>query len=251
MRTDATDRRPWRMNIGRVTFWLLVVTACSLPVLGFFVSVGWIAPNWLRFNMNSMKEAVAEAEATLQPLQQQNAQLAERKAALEQQVATMRSQLAEAETKATMAETARTEAATRLGQLEAEVVNLKQAVAKYEAMLKPKSAGQRELVQCNDLTAAVKAGKVNYSTSFSRARRDAKLPDKLTVQVRVAQGDNAMLLEQAKQNANVVNHTLEIAKSPKVQGSIALNANQTGGMRMLDLKVMDGSNQVGYCWKSF
>jgi septal ring factor EnvC (AmiA/AmiB activator) len=250
MRTDATDKRPWRINIGRNLFWVLTLGACSLPLLGFFVSVGWIAPNWLKFNMSNMQEAVAEAEATLQPLQQQNAQLAERKALLETQIATMRGQLAEAETKATMAETARTEAATRLGQLEAEVVNLKQSVAKYEAMLKPKSSVQRELVQCNDLSAIVKAGKVNYSSTFSRLRRDANLPSKLTVQVRLAQGDNAVLLEQAKQAAGVVNHTLEMNKSPKVAGSLTLPPTQ-GGLRMLDMKVLNGSTQIGYCWKSF
>jgi hypothetical protein len=250
MRADATDKRPWRINVGRVTFWGLILSACALPVLGFFLSVGWIAPGWLKLNVNSMKAAVEEAEATLQPLQQQNAQLAERKATLETQLNQMRSQLAEADTKATMAETARTEAATRLGQLEAEVVNLKQTVAKYEAILKPKSA-QRELVQCNDLTATIKGGKVAYSTTFSRTRRDSSLPDKLTVQVRVAQGDNAMLLEQAKQNANVVNHLLHLAKSSKIQGSIEFRANQTGAMRMLDVKVLNGNTQVGYCWKSF
>ncbi len=251
MRTDATDKRPLRLNIGRNMFWVLTLGACALPLLGFVLSAGWIAPNWLKFNMNNMQEAVKEAEATLQPLQQQNAQLAERKALLETQIATMRGQLAEAETKTTMAETARTEAATRLGQLEAEVVNLKQSVAKYEAMLKPKSATLRELLQCNDLTATAKAGKVEYATTFSRVRRDATLPSKLTVQVRVAQGDNAMLLEQSKQSANVVNHTLELAKSAKINGSLTLAANQAGGMRMLDVKVMNGATQVGYCWKSF
>ncbi len=251
MRTDATDKRPWRMNIGRTMFWVLALGACALPILGFFVSLGWVAPSWLRLNMDSMKEAVQEAEATLQPLQQQNAQLADRKATLEAQVTTLRTQLAEAETKITMADTARTEAVARLGMLETEVVNLKQAVAKYEAMLKPRSSAQREVVQCNDLTAIRQGDKITYATTFSRIRRDSNVPDKLTVQVRVAQGDNAVLLDQAKQNATVVNHTLELSRSAKVEGSVPLSNPQGGGLRMLDMKVMNGTTQVGYCWKSF
>jgi predicted RNase H-like nuclease (RuvC/YqgF family) len=251
MRTDATDTRPKRLNINTTVFWILVLGAASLPVLGFFLSVGWIAPNWLKFNMSSMQAAVKEAEQTLQPLQEQNAQLAEKKAMLEAQVADMRGKLAEAETKATMAETARTEATARLGQLEAEAVNLKQSVAKYEAMLKPKNATMRELVQCNDLQVRVEGQKITYDTSFSRTRSNASIPDRLSVQVRVAAGDNAMLLEQAKQGGTVVNHTLEMKKSQAIKGSIAAVAAGTGTLRMLDMKVMNGAQQVGYCWKAF
>lgn len=250
MRTDATDKRPWRFTIHRGLFWFMMLLAVGLPILGFFISFGWIAPNWLQMNMTSMRAEVKEAEASLQPLQQQNAQLAERKAALEAQVNTMRAALAEATTKATMAETARATATERMTQLEAEVITLKQSVAKYEAMLKPKGSANRELLQCNDLEVQVAGTSVKYATSFSKVRRDANVPARLTLQVKLAAGDNAMALEQAKQTGPLQNHTLEIAKSPRVSGQIALNG-QTGGMRMLELRILNGAQQVGYCWKSF
>jgi hypothetical protein len=250
MRTDATDKRPWRFTIHRGLFWFMMLLAVGLPVMGFFVSFGWIAPNWLQMNMTSMRAEVKEAEASLQPLQQQNAQLAERKSALETQVNTMRGALAEAETKATMAETARTAATERMAQLEAEVITLKQSIAKYEAMLKPKTGVTREILQCNDLEIQIAGTNVKYATSFSKVRREAVVPSRLTVQVKLAMGDNAMALEQAKQTGPLQNLTLEMAKNPRVSGQIALNG-QTGSMRMLELRILNGAQQVGYCWKSF
>jgi septal ring factor EnvC (AmiA/AmiB activator) len=250
MRTDATDKRPWRFTIHRGLFWFMMLLAIGLPILGFFISFGWIAPNWLQMNMTSMRAEVKEAEASLQPLQQQNAQLAERKAALETQVNTMRAALAEATTKATMAETARTTATERMTQLEAEVITLKQSVAKYEAMLKPKSGAAREILQCNDLEVQLAGTTVKYGTSFSKVRREATIPARLTVQVKLAAGDNAMALEQAKQTGPLQNHTLEMTKNPRVNGQIALTG-QVGGMRMLELRILNGAQQVGYCWKSF
>ena len=252
MRTDATDKRPWRFTVNRGLFWCLVLLAGGLPVLGFFVSFGWIAPNWLQMNISSMRTAVKEAEATLQPLQQQNAQLAERKAVLEAQITTMRNALAEAETKATMAETARASASERLGQLEAEVITLKQSIAKYEAMLKPKTTGaNRELLQCNDLEARIEGTNVVYETSFSRISRDATIPARLTVQARLAVADNAMLLEQAKRTGQLQNSTLEMTKNPRVSGKIPFTTQQPGSLRMLDLRVLHGTQQVAYCWKAF
>lgn len=250
MRTDATDKRPWRFTIHRGLFWMLMMMAVGLPILGFFISFGWIAPNWLQMNMTSMKKEVKEAEASLQPLQQQNAQLAERKALMESQIVTMRTALAEAETKITMAETARATATERLTQLEAEVITLKQSVAKYEAMLKPKTTMARELLQCNDLDVRLAGNTVEYSTSFSKVRADAVVPSRLTVQAKLAAGDNAVALEQAKQTGPVQNQTLEMAKSPRVKGKMT-TAGQIASMRMLELRILNGAQQVGYCWKSF
>jgi hypothetical protein len=250
MRTDATDKRPWRFTIHRGLFWFLMILAIGLPILGFFISFGWIAPNWLQMNMTSMRAEVKEAEASLQPLQQQNAQLAERKVTLEAQVAKMRSALAETETRATMAETARSTAAERMTQLEAEVITLKQNLAKYEAMLKPKSGNSRELLQCNDLDVQLAGNTVKYATSFSKIRREAVIPARLTIQVRVAAGDNVIALEQAKHIGPLQNVTLEMAKNPRANGEINLTG-QVGGMRMLEMRILNGAQQVGYCWKSF
>lgn len=250
MRKDVTDRRPLTIHIGAKLFWFLILFAFGAPVLGFVVSAGWIAPFWLKFNMHSMEQAVEKAEQNLQPLQEQNADLAARKATLEEQLKNAREALALAETKMTMAETARTEATTRLAAAETELITLKQSLATYEKLLKPKL--DRELVQCVNLEAAVSGANVTYSTTFSKVTKTAKVPDKLTVRVRSLVGDNAVVMEQAQSGANSANLTLEINKSPSVKGQLALPASgAAGSTRMLDLKVYDGNTPVGYCWKTF
>lgn len=250
MRKDVTDRRPLTIHIGARLFWFLIIFAFGAPILGFFLSAGWLAPIFLKFNMHSMEQAVEKAEQNLQPLQEQNADLAARKATLEEQLKTAREALATADTKTTMAETARTEATTRLAAAETELITLKQSLATYEKLLKPKL--DRELVQCVDLQAEVKGTAVTYKTSFSKVTKTAKVPDKLTVRVRSLIGDNAVAMEQAQGGATTSDVTLEINKTPNVKGQLPLPAGGAGGStRMLDIKVYDGNTPVGYCWKTF
>ena len=248
MRQDVTDKRPFRLHISSWLFWLMIIAAVGTPIGGFVVSVGWIAPSMLKLNFHSMEEAVQKAEETLQPLQQQNAALAERKATLEEQMQQMRTKLAEAETRATMADTARTEAATRQAQLEGEMITLKQNLAKYESMLKPKLA--REMVQCNDLEVKVTGNKVQYATSFSRVGKQ-DVPSSLNVQVRMLAGDNIAMLDSSRNSGSIVNKTLELSKSGKMSGELALATVPQGTLRMLDVKVLNGATAVGYCWKTF
>jgi hypothetical protein len=248
MRQDVTDKRPFRLHISSWLFWLLIISAVGAPVLGFVVSVGWIAPSMLKLNFHNMEEAVQKAEQTLQPLQQQNAALAERKATLEEQVQQMRTKLAEAETRATMAETARIEASTRLAQLESESVNLKQSLAKYESMLKPKIS--REMVQCNDLEVRMDGQKVKYNTTFSRVGKQT-VPDTLSVQVRALAGDNMALLDSSRNSGATVVKELKMSRDTKLSGDLALATVPPGSLRMLDVKVLDGATTVGYCWKTF
>ncbi len=250
MRQDRTDMRPFRMHIGVKTFWFLILLAIGLPIGGFLLSVGILAPAWLKLDFKSMQESVEEAQHSLQPLQQQNAELASKKQMLEQQLKEARESHAQAETEITMARTARTEATNRISEMEGELITLKKSLASYEKMLKPKL--DREMVECVDFAATLKEGKVDYKTSFVKVSKSASLPEKLTARVRVSVGDNALSMEQGQTGATVVNHNLEMTRAPNLKGSIPLDAERAnGGTRMLDIKVFDGSRAVGYCWKAF
>lgn len=250
MRQDRTDMRPFRMHIGVKTFWFLILLAIGLPVGGFLLSVGILAPAWLKLDFKSMQQSVEEAQHSLQPLQKQNAELAAKKQQLEEQLQQARQSHAQAETEITMARTARTEAANRIAEMEGELITLKKSLASYEKVLKPKL--DREMVECVDFTAALKDGKVAYKTSFVKVAKSAVLPEKLTARVRVSIGDNAMTMEQGQTGATVVNHNLEMARAPGLKGNIPLDAARAaGGTRVLDIKVFDGSRAVGYCWKTF
>jgi hypothetical protein len=250
MRADVTDRRPVRLNIGTRLFWALLVLAFGAPIVGFMISFGWLAPTWLKLNVENMAEAVEQAEKDLQPLQQQNAELASRIRTLEPQLQAARANLAQAEARATMAETAKNSAAERLAMLEGENINLQRSLATYEQLLKPKL--ERQLVQCVDLTARVNAQGVTYNTTFTRIDK-AKMPPAMTVQVRVLSGDNAVSMEAGANQASTVTHQLDMQRSQRISGTLALPAMAASGKttRLLDVKVYDGSQTVGYCWKAF
>lgn len=250
MRQDLTDRRPFRMVIGRKTFWTLILTAIGLPIMGFLVSFGILAPAWLKLDFKNMQESVEEAKQTLQPLQQQNAELASKKQALEQQLQAEREGRAKAEAEITMARTARLEAANRMAEMEGELISLKKSLGTYEKLLKPKL--DRELVQCVDVTATYANGQVSYKSNFAKLAKSMKVPDVITARVRVLAGDNAVAMEQGQGSGTVVNHSLEMARSPSIKGTIPLPAAQgNGATRLLDIKLFDGSKPVGYCWKPF
>ncbi len=250
MRQDRTDLRPFRMHIGVKMFWFLVLLAIGLPIGGFLLSVGILAPAWLKLDFQSMQQSVEEAQHSLQPLQQQNAELAAKKQQLEEQLQQTREAHAKAETEITMARTARTEAASRIADMEGELITLKKSLASYEKMLKPKL--DRELVECVDFTATLNDGAVAYKTSFVKVAQSATMPARLTARARVSVGDNAMMMEQGHSGATVVNHTLEMSKAPNLKGSIPLGqAQSSGATRVLDIKIFDGSRAVGYCWKTF
>ncbi|NBX86040.1 MAG: hypothetical protein EBQ80_02175 [Proteobacteria bacterium] len=247
MRKDATDKRPMTLHISARLLWVLVVLALTSPFVGFMLSAGWLAPVWLRLNLKNMEQAVEDAEKNLHPLQKQNADLAARKATLEEQLQKARQELAGIETRVTMAETAKQEASTRLAAAETELITLKQSLATYEKLLKPKL--DRELVQCVDLNAVAKDGAVRYGSGFAKVVRTAQVPANLVAKVRVLVGDNAVMMEQGK--GLVAEHALDVNKSPKLAGELKLPASASGATRLLDLKIYDGSQVVGYCWKAF
>lgn len=250
MRQDRTDKRPFRIHMGVKTFWFLLLMAIGLPIAGFLISVGILAPVWLKMDFKSMQQSVEEAEHSLQPLQQQNAELAAKKQQLEAQLKEVRESHAQAETEITMARTARMEASSRIAQMEGELITLKKSLASYEKLLKPKL--ERELIECVDTTASFENSQVTYKSNFVKVSKSTTLPKVLQVRVRVMAGDNAMAMEQGQAGNTVVNHSLEMAKSQSVKGTIPLPATQAAGTtRVLDLKVFDGNKPVGYCWKAF
>lgn len=251
MRQDRTDMRPFRMHVGVKTFWILILLAIGLPIGGFLISVGILAPAWLKLDFKSMQQSVEEAQHNLQPLQEQNADLASKKQQLESQLKQIREAHAQAETEVTMARTARLEASSRIADMEGELITLKKSLASYEKLLKPKL--ERELVQCVDLIASYNDGEVSYKSNFVKVSKSATLPASLTARVRVMAGDNAMAMEQGQTGSTVVNHSLEMSRSTSLKGKIPLPATQaTGGAtRMLDIKIFDGNKPVGYCWKAF
>lgn len=250
MRQDRTDKRPFRIHMGVKTFWFLVFLAIGLPIAGFLISVGILAPAWLKLDFKSMQQSVEEAEHSLQPLQQQNAELASKKQQLETQLKQVREEHAQAETEITMARTARMEASSRIAQMEGELITMKKSLASYEKLLKPKL--ERELIECVDTTATFENNQVSYKSNFVKVSKSATIPSTLQAKVRVMAGDNAMVMEQGQSANTTVTHSLEMARSQSIKGTIQLPATQAAGTtRVLDIKVFDGNKPVGYCWKAF
>jgi septal ring factor EnvC (AmiA/AmiB activator) len=250
MRADRTDRRPFRMHLGIKTFWFLILLAIGLPIAGFLISMGILAPVWLKLDFQSMQQSVEEAQHNLQPLQQQNAELSTKKQQLESQLKELRESHAQTETEVTMARTARLEASNRIAEMEGELITLKKSLASYEKLLKPKL--EREMVQCVDLVATYANGQVSYKSNFVKVSKSAELPARLNARVRVMAGDNALAMEQASAATNVINHNLEMSRDPSVKGAFPLPATQADGTtRLLDIKIFDGAKPIGYCWKAF
>lgn len=245
MKRNETDRRPVTLHISAALFWSVITLAVALPILGFLVSVGFVAPAWLKLDFNSMKHQVEQAEKVKEEGEAAKATMEQLKITLDAE----RKARAEAEGKITMSETARTEATTKLTEIEAEMLAMKQSLATYEQLLKPKL--ERELLQCVGLTASAVGNKVSYSLSFAKVGQTAKLPDGLTARVRVIAGDNAMAMNADTSKDKVVNHTLDVKNDLALKGDleVMLPPDTT---RLIDVKVFDkDSKPVGYCWKTF
>ncbi|RYG59009.1 MAG: hypothetical protein EON60_11715 [Alphaproteobacteria bacterium] len=248
MRADRTDMRPFRAHIGVKTFWFLLFLAIGMPIFGFLISVGVLAPAWLKLDFKSMQESVEEAQHNLQPLQQQNADLSNKKQQLEIQLRELRTSHAQVETEVTMARTARLEASSRIAEMEGELITLKKSLASYEKLIKPKL--ERELVECVDMVATYENNEVTYRSSFVKVAKSATLPPRLNARVRVTAGDNALAMQG--QGGNAINHNLEMTRSTSIKGKLQLPATVAEGTtRVLDIKVYDGNKAVGYCWKAF
>lgn len=245
MKRNETDRRPLTLHISAFMFWAVIGLAVALPIVGFGVSVGWIAPAWVKLDFSTMEQRVHLADKALE----ENSALQQQMDDLKKQIDKERAAHAEAETKVTMAETARVEATTKMTQMEAELITLKRSVATYEQMLKPKLA--RELLQCVNLDAKLENGTVRYSTSFAKISQNMKLPNKLTARVRVVVGDNAMTMQSDTAKNLQVSHVLDAAKGLDIKGTLALDIS-ADATRLLDVKVFDDANKpVAYCWKTF
>jgi hypothetical protein len=244
MRRDATDRRPFTIHIGAKLFWFLGILAVGLPVAGFLVSYGFIAPKWLEFNFKSMERQVAEAEKT----EQKNENLETYKEKLETTLQAERTARAEADARITMAETARIEASNRLVQLEGELITLKQSLATYEKLFKPKLS--KELLECVGTSASLNNNVVDYSTTFVKIGKGS-LPNGLTARVRVLVGDNALTMAGDAGGGVQTTHPLNLNKSSEIKGKFTIQG-AADGARVLDIKMFDaGNTQVGYCWKAF
>lgn len=244
MRKDSTDSRPRTIHISTRLFWSVALLAVALPVAGFVLSAGWVAPAWLKLNVKSMEAKVQKAEETTK----QNEGLSDTVEKLKAQLDTERKARAEAEARVTMAETARTESTSRLTELEGESINLKRSLATYERLLKPKLT--KELVQCVDMSASYANGQVTYGASFSKISSAVTLPDNLVARVRVLAGDNAVAMEGGSSAQTQVNVPLSLAKQQRIKGSMALNL-PPDTTRLLDIKVFQDTQVIGYCWKSF
>jgi hypothetical protein len=244
MRRNETDRRPLTLHISAGLFWSLIFLAVALPVGGFLVSAGVIAPAWLKLDFTSMQQQVKQAER----IQKENKALKDQFSQLQTQLDNERRLRGEAETKATMAETAQKEATTRLTEQEGDMVTLKKSVASYEQLLKPKL--DRELLQCVGLEADATASGVTYSLSFAKLTKTADLPAGLTARVRVVTGDNAVDMEHNATSTKMVTTPIN-AKDLHLKGQLAV-AVAPDTTRLIDVKVFDSAGKpVGYCWKTF
>ncbi|MCP5404855.1 MAG: hypothetical protein H6922_01320 [Pseudomonadaceae bacterium] len=246
MKRNETDRRPLTLHISTQLFWSMVVLAVALPVGGFLVSAGVIAPAWLKLDFNSMKHRVEEAEK----MRKDYLEFKVEYDAMKNQLDTERKARAEAEAKTTMAETARAEATGKLTQVEGELLTLKQSIATYEQLLKPKL--ERELVQCVNLDAKYADGKASYSLNLTKVAKGIKLPPKLTARVSLVVGDNAVAMRSNTQaGGNSKSFALDTAKSMDIKGEMAIDAADDA-TRLIDVKVFDAAAKtVGYCWKTF
>lgn len=244
MRKDSTDSRPRTIHISARLFWSIVLLSVALPIAGFVLSAGWAAPALLKLNFKSMEAKVQQAEQTTK----QNETLAEQLDKVKVQLDTERKARAEAEARVAMAETARSTSTGRLTELEGENINLKRSLVTYEKLLKPKLA--KELVQCVDLSATYADGQIAYGATFSKISAAAKLPDNLVARVRVLAGDNAVAMEGASSGQTQVNVPLNLSKQQRIKGSVALQL-PPDTTRLLDIKVFQDTQVIGYCWKSF
>jgi hypothetical protein len=75
MRKDDPGRRPVTIHISSGLFWSFITLAVGLPIGGFLVSAGVLAPAWLKLNVQNMKQEVENAQQNMGPLQQQNTNL--------------------------------------------------------------------------------------------------------------------------------------------------------------------------------
>ncbi|MFZ2587458.1 MAG: hypothetical protein WAZ18_05000 [Alphaproteobacteria bacterium] len=244
MKRNETDKRPITLHISKGLFWSSIVLAVALPIVGFGLSAGVVAPAWLKLDFSSMQHKVELAEKIQKEGEVAKAEMADVKTKLDEE----RKLRAEAETKVTMSETAREEATTKLTEMEQELLALKQSVATYEQLLKPKLS--RELLQCVNLTASMDGNVVNYSLSFAKVGQTAKLPAGLVARVRVVAGDNAVAMSTATSGDKVVNHTLDTTKDLALKGSLSVTL-PPDTTRLIDVKVFEKDKPVGYCWKAF
>jgi hypothetical protein len=248
MRKDDPGRRPLTVHISSGLLWSFIILAIGLPVVGFLLSAGWLAPTLLKLDFKNMKQAVVNAEQNIQPLQKQNSSLASLNQRLVQQLQAEREARASAEAKLTMAETAHGESSGHLTELEGEVVDLKRSVAVYERLLKPKMA--HEMLDCVDISITPAANQVNYEINFAKVGKTQVLPASLTARIHALAGDNAVTLSQTDSGRYESTQMLNPARSLKLQGAIAA-ALPAGTTRVLDIKVYDGSDMVASCWKMF
>jgi hypothetical protein len=248
MRKDDPGRRPTTIHISSGLFWTFILLAIGLPVGGFLVSAGFLAPAWLKFNMQSMKQEVENAQQNMEPLQQQNTNLTTQTQKLQQLLQTERETRAGIEAKLTMAETARTEAGSHLTELESELVDLKRSVATYEHLLKPKLS--RELLECINIDVKPVANAVTYQIDFAKISKTASLPQTLTVNVQALAGDNAVTLGQSAAQGGKTTQVLKPGQSLQLKGGLNSTLPNTGN-RLLDIKVQDGNDTVASCWKMF
>ncbi|PIZ31771.1 MAG: hypothetical protein COY40_01195 [Alphaproteobacteria bacterium CG_4_10_14_0_8_um_filter_53_9] len=244
MKRDELDKRPVTLHIAGWVFWGAILSAIAVPIIGFALSAGWAAPTWMKLNFARMEEQVAGAKQT----EQTNADLTAGKQKLEEQLQAAMSARAEAEARLTMAETARVEASSRLGELEGEVLNMKKELAAFQNLLKPKL--DKELVECADLSVRTNDKGIVYSATLSKISRSAKLPDDLKARVSIMAGNNIVALDQSGKSIKPKIFTLDFTKSPKLEGEIN-HVLPEGTTRLMDIKILNDTQVVGYCWKSF
>jgi hypothetical protein len=248
MRKDDPGRRPVTIHISSGLFWSFITLAVGLPIGGFLVSAGVLAPAWLKLNVQNMKQEVENAQQNMGPLQQQNTNLTTQAQKLQQELQSEREARAGVEAKLTMAETARTEAGNHLTELESELVDLKRSVATYEHLLKPKLS--RELLECVNIDIKPAGNVVGYQVDFAKIAKTATLPQTLTVNIQALAGDNAVTLGQSAGQGLKTTQVLKPSQSLVLKGSLTSNLPNSGN-RLLDIKVQDGNDTVASCWKMF
>lgn len=248
MRRDRTDRKPVTVHLTYTRFWVLLVLLVGLPVAAFMVSYYLVAPAKLGADISQMQADRAEALATLAPLEEENDELKARVTQLQKTLQTERQQRAEAEARITIAETARYEGASRVGDMEEELISLRQSLKFYEELVRPKT--ERDLLKCFNISAEMKGKKLTYGINFLKNDTDNKDKIQVNVQMRILQGNAEMKTPETSEVEPIQSRSLGFTNSYRLTGSFTYEPTG-GGLRILDVRGLDEENRViAHCWKA-
>ncbi len=249
MRKDRTDVRPVTLHLSWARLWSMIFVVIALPVIGFWISYTIIAPRVLGVDVEDMQNAKDYAEKKLAPVLQENARLKLENQKLTENIMEERDLRAGIEARITISETARIEATNRLSDVDSELISLRKSVRFYKELMKPKA--EQDTMQCFNIKANVKSGKLFYGVNFLKS--DTKSKTNIVVEFRILSGDTAVDIDRNRVDVAAALHSrkISLAKDYRLTGSFKVSG-LAQGLRILDIKAVNGKKEtLAHCWKAF